>query len=68
MSGITTDFVAKLNARRVRSTAQNLVESYTIKLNRCIRIDNPANDCLECKGGVPQGTVLGPLLCHIMNP
>lgn len=49
----------------VRGIAYNLFKSYLHERTQRVKIENVLSDSLEVDTGVPQGTVLGPLLFNI---
>ena len=46
----------------ITGTALNLIQSYLSDRNQFIKIGNFASSSVPCHTGVPQGSVLGPLL------
>lgn len=54
--------LAKLNNYGIRGPAQNLIKSYLENRNQCVKIHNTLSDSSPISLGVPQGSVLGPLL------
>lgn len=46
----------------VRGTVLNVLESYLLNRHQCVKINNTTSDPQVIKIGVPQGTVLGPIL------
>lgn len=52
----------KLNHYGIRRTANKLFESYLKNRAQFVQISNAASKVAEIKHGVPQGSVLGPLL------
>ena len=57
--------IAKLNAYRVNDDALNLVISYFTKRKQRVKIENAYSSWNEIKSGVPQGSILGPLIFNI---
>ena len=54
--------VTKLNCYGIRGNAQNLIHSYLSSRTQYTEIFDEKSEKLEVKFGVPQGSVLGPLL------
>ena len=52
----------KLYNYGIRGSAQNLINSYLSNIYQHVRVGNEISDNLLVKFGVPQGSVLGPLL------
>ena len=52
----------KLENYGIRSTAHNLIKSYLSNRQQYTKFDNEKSDVLPVHYGVPQGSVLGPLL------
>ena len=52
----------KLENYGVRGTALKLMESYLLNRSQYVSLNNVSSDCKTVKMGVPQGSVLGPLL------
>ena len=52
----------KLDRLGIRGPANELLSSYLSDRKQFVRIDSKSSDCLESNYGVPQGSVLGPLL------
>ena len=52
----------KLYNYGIRGSAQNLINSYLYNRYQHVKVDNETSDNLLVKFGVPQGSVLGPLL------
>ena len=46
----------------IRGTALNIIKTYLKERQQYVRINNKLSDPLITKTGVPQGTVLGPVL------
>ena len=57
-----TILLKKLNHYGVRGTSHNLVSSYLKNRFQYVKINDYDSDKLEIKYGVPQGSILGPLL------
>ena len=54
--------ITKLNCYGIRGNAQNLISSYLSRRTQYTEILEEKSEKLEVKFGVPQGSVLGPLL------
>ena len=54
--------IHKLNHYGIRGTANKLFESYLSNRTQFVQIRDSASEVAEIKHGVPQGSVLGPLL------
>lgn len=54
--------LSKLDKYGVRGVANNLIKSFLINRHQQVRVNNVFSEYREIKYGVPQGTVLGPLL------
>ena len=54
--------IQKLNFYGIRGTANKLFESYLSNRTQFVQIRNSVSEVAEIKHGVPQGSVLGPLL------
>ena len=52
----------KLNSVGIRGVALNWFSSYLKDRRHCVKINNVKSDFLTCNIGVPQGSILGPLL------
>ena len=52
----------KLSNHGIRGTANRLLTSYLNNRKHCTKINKKLSTYKECKHGVPQGSVLGPLL------
>jgi len=52
----------KLNRYGIRGIANKWVESYLLNRSQYVQIQNNKSICLNVKCGVPQGSILGPLL------
>ena len=57
--------ITKLSWYRVTPTSLKLIFSYLSNRTQCVRINNSYSRKSEIKYGVPQGSVLGPLLFNI---
>ena len=55
----------KLHNIGIRGIANDLFKSYLSGRSQKVKIDNILSDPIEVECGVPQGTVLGPLLFNI---
>ena len=54
--------LAKLEYYGIRGTANRLLQSYISDRQQFVEIDNTRSDTLSLTTGVPQGSILGPLL------
>ena len=54
--------IEKLKDYGVISTSLKLLENYLANRHQCVTIHNSNSDLLEISRGVPQGSILGPLL------
>lgn len=52
----------KMNRMGIRGIAWHLFASYLSHRQQCVRVRNTLGEMLTVKNGVPQGTILGPLL------
>ena len=52
----------KLNHYGIRGNALTLIESYLKDREQCVQVNNATSDFEFIKHGVPQGSILGPLL------
>ena len=52
----------KLNHYGIRGNALSLIESYLKDREQCVQVNNAISDFEIIKHGVPQGSILGPLL------
>ena len=57
--------LAKLNAYGINLDSLQLIKSYLSRRNQRVRVNNTSSDWKEIKFGVPQGSVLGPLLFNV---
>ena len=51
-----------LNQYGIRGTALQLIESYLTDREYCVQINDTSSDVNHIRHGVPQGSILGPLL------
>lgn len=58
--------ISKLSFYGVRGTALSLVESYLDERKQIVSVNGQLSDCTHVRWGVPQGSVIGPLLFVIM--
>ena len=54
--------LSKLSCYGIRGNALKLIESYLSNRSQYVSVLNENSDCLPVQWGVPQGSVLGPLL------
>ena len=54
--------IQKLNHYGIRGNALQLIESYLADREQCVQVNNATSDFEYIKHGVPQGSILGPLL------
>ncbi len=54
--------LSKLNHYGIRGTALQLIQSYLTDREQCVQLNNVTSDFDTIKHGVPQGSILGPLL------
>jgi len=54
--------IEKLDRASIRGVANNLLKSFLSGRTQRVKIDDTFSESLEVSCGVPQGTVLGPLL------
>ena len=54
--------LAKLNAYGINLDALQLIRSYLFKRHQRVKVNSTFSDWKEIRFGVPQGSVLGPLL------
>ena len=60
---ISTDILLhKLNIYGIRGLANKWIESYLTNMTQYVNIDSHTSSCLPVRCGVPQGSILGPLL------
>lgn len=57
-----TKLLEKLNHMGIRGNARQLIENYLKNRKQYVKIGDTLSDPLIIKNGVPQGTVLGPIL------
>ena len=57
--------IAKLYAYGLDTSALNLLHSYLSNRKQRVKVNNFLNDWVNVIGGIPQGSVLGPLLFNI---
>ena len=57
--------IEKLRAYDVSDDAINLISSYLTNRRQCIKIGNTSSTFLDIIKGVPQGSIMGPLLFNI---
>ncbi len=54
--------LTRLSTFNFSPKALRWIESYLADRTQCVRILNQQSDVLRCSTGVPQGSILGPLL------
>jgi len=54
--------LSKLNKYGIRGVVKNLIENFITNRHQQVRVNNVFSNYKSVKYGVPQGTVLGPLL------
>ena len=57
--------LAKLSAYGISLHSLNLQKSYLTNHRQLVRVEDVTSDILYANNGVPQGSVLGPLLLNI---
>ena len=54
--------IEKLHFFEIGGNLLKLIESYINRRKQCVKINNALSEKLEITSGVPQGSILGPLL------
>ena len=57
--------IAKLTAYEIERETLRLIYSYLKRLKQCVKINNTYSDYNEIISGVPQGSILGPILFNL---
>ena len=57
--------IAKLHAYGSSFETLTFLNSYLRNLKQCVKINNTCSDFLKILSGVPQGSILGPILFNI---